>query len=218
MLIGVRKRFIFVANTKTGSTALQSALLPMAEIDHGLSPARKHMRLRTVFSTFDFLFDGRIARRDDFFVFGVMRDPIDWIMSWYRYRRDQTVQDPIPKGMSFAEFCTLRDDFNFRLADGRRNLQSDFFVSPTGEVLADYIIPYADLAQHYARIATALGLPPDLPVRNRSKIRDMPVLSDDLRGELQDFYAEDYRVLARLEQINAQGAQKLDRIAAQSAD
>lgn len=216
MLIGVRKRFIFVANTKTGSTALQAALLDHAEIDHGLSPARKHMRLRKVLTTFDFLFDGRVATRDEFFAFGVMRDPLDWLMSWYRYRLDQSVRDPLPAGTTFAQFCAMTKDFNFRLRDGRPNLQSDFFVAEDGAVLADYIIPYQDLAAHYGRIAQALGLPGTLPVRNRTKLRDNPVVPDALRADLADRYAEDYRLLARLDQINAAGARKLDRIAARA--
>jgi hypothetical protein len=216
VLIGVRKRFIFVANTKTGSTAIQAALLDEAEIDHGLSPARKHMRLRKVLTTFDFLFDGRIATRDDFFAFGVMRDPLDWLMSWYRYRLDQNVRDPLPAGTTFAEFCAMTDDFNFRLRDGRPNLQSDFFVAEDGAVLADYIIPYHDLPDHYGTIAKAIGLPSSLPVRNRTKLRENPVLSDTLRADLVRHFAPDYQLWARLDQINAVGARKLARMAARA--
>ncbi len=216
MLIGVRKRFIFVAVTKTGSTAVQAALLDHAEIDHGLSPARKHMRLRHALERFDFLFDQPATARARFFAFGVMREPIDWLQSWYRFRLDPRVRDPIPPDEGFAAFCARAergDDFNFHLADGRRNLQSDFFVSQQGAVLADYIIPYHTLATHYAHIAHSLGLPATLPVRNRSRRRDRVEVPPDLRRRLQEFYAPDYALFERLDEINAVGAEKLARMA-----
>ena len=38
MLIGIEKRFIFVANTKTASTAIERVLDPLADYRHGGSP------------------------------------------------------------------------------------------------------------------------------------------------------------------------------------
>ena len=43
MLIGVKKRFVFIANSKTASTTIESMLTPFAEINRVGSPQRKHV-------------------------------------------------------------------------------------------------------------------------------------------------------------------------------
>ena len=87
MLIGVKKRFVFVANSKTASTSIEKALVPHAEIQRGGGSNRKHIFLRAGLREYGFLFERKKYAADTFFKFGVMRDPVEWIQSWYRYRR-----------------------------------------------------------------------------------------------------------------------------------
>jgi hypothetical protein len=209
MLIGVRKRFVFVANSKTASTSIEQALVAHAEIQRGGTPQRKHIPLREALGEYDFLFGRPGFGIETFFTFAVLRDPIDWIGSWFRYRRGNTVASPLPPEMTFAEFWARRD-WNFRLPDGQPRLQSQFVTDAQGRVMADYLIPHADLQTHFQRIAKGLGLPAALERLNVSHLSaetlDIP---DDLRAELRAFYAADYALIDRMQAINAEGLAKL---------
>lgn len=214
MLIGVRNRFVFVANTKTASTSIEHALAPHAEIMRGGGPARKHMGLAEILAEYDFLFGQEAHRPEDYFKFGVMRDPVEWILSWYRYRRGNTVEHPLPPGMDFAAFWH-RADWNIRRRDGSPNLQSDRFTDARGAVLADVILPYSGLQEGFSRICAALGITAGLPQRNVSQMRRIEGgLPAGLLEEMRGFYAADYALYDRLDEINARGLARLEARAA----
>ncbi len=213
MLIGVRKRFVFVANSKTASTSIVGALGGHAEIMRGGTPQNKHIHMRDALREYDFLFGQPDHAPDRFFRFGVMRDPIDWIQSWHRYRRGNKVERQLPEDMSFEDFWA-RKDWNIKRLNGQKNLQSDFFLDTNGQVLVDYIIPYQDIAPHFEKISTALGVKNPLPQRNVSRIKRTDVkLAETLQAEMTEFYADDYALLDRIADINTVGAQKLQALA-----
>jgi len=209
MLIGVRNRFVFVANSKTASTAIEQALAGHAEIQRGGSPARKHASLREILTEYDFLFGREEYAPESFFIFGVMRDPLDWIGSWFRYRKGNRVGNRLPGETSFAGFWA-RGDWNITRKDGSPNLQSDRFTAADGTVLADVIIPYHDLAPQFAAICAGLGVDAELPWKNVSRIREIDEdIPPSLIGEIRAHFAGDYALLERLDDINARGMAKL---------
>lgn len=210
MLIGMDRRFVFVANTKTASSAIEQTLMPHAEIHHGSTPARKHVGLHAALAEYGDLFARPGHAPETYFKFGVIRDPIDWICSWYRYRKGNAVAAPLPAGMSFAEFWA-RGDWNIIRRDGRRHLQRDCFTAPDGTLLADAILPYHDLEARLAPLLAAFGVQVPLPRRNVSNLRDLDApLPEDLRAEMRAFYDADYALIDRLEEINAQGMETLN--------
>lgn len=209
MLIGVRKRFVFVANSKTASTAIEQALINHAEIHRGGSPQRKHIPLREAVKDYDFLFGQPAYRLDSFFSFGVLRDPVDWILSWFRYRKGNKVASPLPPEISFTEFWR-RNDWNRRLPDGKPRLQREFFLAEDDTPLADYLIPYEDIDTHFARICEGLGVKVPLRKENVSKIRpEAEGVPPELMDEVRAFYAADYALRAQLPALNAAGLEKL---------
>jgi len=215
MLIGVRRSFIFVANTKTASTSIEFMMAQYAEIMRAGSPERKHMKLRDVCKEYWFLFDRPDQPLSRYFKFGVMREPIDWILSWYRYRKGNQVSSRIPRDMSFAEFWAQKD-WNIIRADGSKYLQQDLFVGADGAVLADVIIPYAELTPMMEIICKGLNIPLNLNRQNVSSISGLDTPLDPmLVQEMREFYAPDYALFDRLNEINAAGLQKLaSRVAA----
>jgi len=205
MLIGVRKRFVFVANTKAASTAIERALMPHAEIHRGGTPARKHVGLHEALAEYDFLFGQPDHPPESYFKFGVMRDPIDWITSWFRYRKGNKFERSLPAKMTFAAFWA-RGDWNIRRRGGRPNLQRDRFTAPDGTVLADAIIPYHDLEAQLGTIFAGLGIEAALPRSNVSRMTALPEeIPAALHAEMREFYAEDYALFDRLDAINARG-------------
>ena len=209
MLIGLQHRFIFVANTKSASTAIESALRPHAEIHHGGTPARKHIALRCALKEYADLFARPGMEAEKFFKFGVMREPIDWIGSWFRYRKRKDARNSLPPAMSFAEFWA-RGDWNVTRRDGRRNLQREKFTAADGTVLADVILPYHGLAEQFPVLCAHLGMRAALARHNVSPKPAATVeIPPPLREELHAFYAEDYALFERLDEINAAGMARL---------
>lgn len=208
MLVGFDKRFVFVASTKTASTSIEHALMPYADIVRGGDARRKHIGLQDAFWTYDMIFAQPGYRPESFFKFGVMRDPLDWIGSWYRYRLGNKVESPLPEGLSFAEFWA-RKDWNIQRGDGCKHLQRDMFCAQNGDVLADVIIPYDRLSDVFSEICRGLGLKVPLPYKNVSRLSCSIELASGLRDEIREFYAEDYALFAQLDKINAEGLAQL---------
>lgn len=217
MLISLQKRFIFIANTKTASSSIENSLLRFSEIALGGSPQRKHMKMQDVHRVYAFLFEMPGMACDSFFRFGVMREPLDWIESWYRYRRGNRVFSPLPEEMGFAEFWAARglgpgQNHTVR-SDGTHKLQKDAFVDADGALALDVIIPYHELEDWFARIRTGLGLKAELRKRNVSRLKRRSDIPDALRAEVRAFYAEDYAIWDQLPEINARGLEALERVA-----
>ncbi|WP_068119253.1 sulfotransferase family 2 domain-containing protein [Tropicimonas marinistellae] len=212
MQIGIRKRFVFVANTKAASTSIEFALAPHAEIQRSGTPKRKHVWMRDALRIYDFVFSQEKFSPGTFFRFAVMREPSDWIASWYRYRcGNGKIEAKLPAEITFDEFWR-KNDWNITRADGRPNLQRDLFCRPDGEMLIDYIIPYETLDTEFARICEGLGVKAALPKLNRSAItaseREIPrELRDEVRAHLQP----DYEIYERLESFNEAGWARLEQ-------
>ena len=208
MLISVYKRFVFIANTKTASTSIEAALLTHSEIARLGTPARKHIRLAETLRTYHFLFGQEKFAPDRFFKFGVMREPLDWIHSWYRYRRGNKVDKPLPQEMSFEDFWAARD-WNIVSPKGKKKLQRDLFVGADGQVAADVIIPYTQLDAMFPEICDLLDVSAPLPRQNVSQLQEPLDIAPALVDEMRAFYAEDYALWNRLEALNAKGMAQL---------
>lgn len=214
MLIGVRKRFVFVANTKTASTSVEHALAGHAEIMRPGGPDRKHSPLAGILADYRFLFQNPQFPFDSFFRFGIMREPLSWIDSWYRYRRGNKVDSPLPAAMTFEEFWRTRD-WNIVNDAGRKNLQGNMFRGADGKVLADAIVPYERMDDYIPTILELLKIPRKLQRKNVSRLpRDETPLPQILRDEMLDFYKDDYALYASLDALNATGMEKLRTMAA----
>lgn len=208
MQIGFGKKFIFVANTKTASTSIEAALMRYSDIVRAGDPRRKHISLYEGLRTYPVVFNNPHHRPEAYFKFGVMRDPIDWICSWYRYRSSNQVESPLPRNMSFAEFWQ-QADWNIRYANGQKHLQNSMFTAPDGSLLADVVIPYPKVGEMFAEICHLLKVEAPLPRRNVSQRTDTGDIPDSLLAEMRAFYSEDYAFYDRLDEINAEGMAKL---------
>ena len=83
MLVFSEQNLVFLAVPKTGTTAIEMALRPKADVI--FAKQRKHttaLRFRTKIGPFL-----RNAYDMNPKPFAIMRDPIDQIASWYRYRQ-----------------------------------------------------------------------------------------------------------------------------------
>jgi hypothetical protein len=205
MLIGVKKRFVFVANSKTASTSIERALIADVEIHKGGPQRNKHMFLKKAVREYDFLFDNPKYAFDTFFKFGVMREPLSWLQSWYRYRLGNGA---LEEGTTFEEFWTTKAGPAAR--GGKRMQQALYFTKANGELLADYIIPFRNLSADFAKISTELGVPTELPRKNVSKVAKVEdTISEEVLADIRDTLSADYALYDRLDEINARGWERL---------
>jgi hypothetical protein len=187
MLIGVQKRFVFIANSKTASTSIESALTPYAEINRVGSPQRKHISWQEARSEYSFLFDQPQFSPNTFFKFGVLREPSDWVRSWFNYRLGNSkIESPLPSSMTFEEF--------WRGDDWVKSInQKSKFLDNKGEMSFDAILPQDELAQLFPIVSSLLGINVTLQKENRSPSKfPKELIPEELLNELNNFYIEDY--------------------------
>ena len=149
MLIFSKQNLAFLAVPKTGTTAIEMALKSRADII--LTKRRKHTNAAKFRNKIKpFLKD---AFNTDVESLAVMRDPVDQLRSWYRYRsRPETQDGPLStKGCSFdafvqhvisnnpPPFAEVGSQFDF-LTDGKGGLLVDHLFSwERGSALRDFI-------------------------------------------------------------------------------
>lgn len=104
MLVFWDQGLAFLATPKTGSTAVAMALESLASVSIQRPPVLKHTTVRR-FHRFMGPYLAAASGRD-FEVVALMREPRDWLGSWYRYRSREDVTDPAKttRGRSFDDF------------------------------------------------------------------------------------------------------------------
>ena len=186
MLLSLSHKFLFIANVKTASSAIEDALKKYAEIAICETRLGKHDTLSVVSKNFSWV--RKYVRYEDFFVFGVIRDPVDWLLSLYNFhsKPDFDGQRSSTKEITFGEF--LREGFVSRWQMNPQHLR---FVDQHGRFQVSHLIDFSTLEIEFPRICHRVGI----GERELSRINVSPtVLSrDDLVQAERDFINENYR-------------------------
>ncbi|MDK3018483.1 gamma-glutamyl kinase [Pseudodonghicola flavimaris] len=85
MLVFYKERLVFLSVPKTGTTAYESALRDRADMVISDPPELKHAPVYRYNRFFRPMFDKVCHAEME--TLAVMREPISWLGSWYRYRR-----------------------------------------------------------------------------------------------------------------------------------
>ena len=105
MLVFWKQGLVFLSVPKTGTTAWEEALAPHASIAVLDPPELKHAPLYRYNRFFRPMFE-KACKTDSVQTLAVMREPISWLGSWYRFRRR-----PFMQGKPNATFDVSFDDF-----------------------------------------------------------------------------------------------------------
>jgi len=185
-------RLVVFATPKTGSTALQAALQPHADIVLQGHPAIKHCtfhRYKWRFEKFIAIFADEPPE-----TCALIRDPEDWLASWYRFRQGSWLQNTprSTRGLSFADFVDayLRDRPPPFAAVGA---QARFLSHPKRDERVARLFRYdafdAFTAWLQDRLGTAVA-----PGRHNASAPAPVALPAALRARLQDRCAADYEL------------------------
>lgn len=194
MLIFAEARLAYLATPKTGTTAVEMALRPKADVI--FAKQRKHItadRYRSAIAPFL-----RDSLRIETETVAVMRDPIDQIRSWYKYRaRDEISGKPrSTQGSSFDDYlkavASASPPENARIGS-----QHAFLTDDHGALAVDHLFSYENQALFLDFLSDRLGFPVALKQKNVSP--DIPALaSPDAVASLHKARADEVALYDRL--------------------
>ncbi len=104
MLMFLKAKLVFLSVPKTGTTAYEQALEPIATMIVRDPPELKHAPVYRYNRFFRPAFERFVG--EDLTVLAVMREPLDWLGSWYRYRKRPFLdgQRTSTKDITFDDF------------------------------------------------------------------------------------------------------------------
>lgn len=190
MIVFDEQKLVIFSVPKTGSTSLENAIGPRASLVVRRPPKMKHMPVGN-YKRFFKPMDREFGREPDFMA--VVRHPVDWLGSWYRYRhredlaghpnstRDRSFDDFILEYCKDAPapFADVGSQFRFVM------------VKKYTEIGVDHLFRYE--AQEAIRqfIVARLGFDFDLPRLNVSD--RMPLeLSPKVEAHLRKTKSEEF--------------------------
>ena len=196
MLVFFKERLAFLSVPKTGSTAYQTALATRADMAITDPPLLKHAPVyrynRFIRPMFLNVCDAEME------LMAVMRDPVSWLGSWYRYR-----QRPFMKDKPNNTFGISFDDFVLGYMKGKRpgfaevGSQLKFLERQPNGTGITHLFRYEDqqslqsfledkldvklsLAEENVSPAIEIALSPEIEERFRRKFADEFALYDSI--------------------------------------
>lgn len=193
MLIFWKARLAVLAVPKTGSTALEQALSPVADSAILNPPGLKHCTVRKFRRELSPFFEQKGKRRLE--LVAVMREPVDWLGSWYRYRTrgDLDGQANSAAGLTFDQFVDgyLEDP---QPPFAKVGAQATFL-----EGGVDHLFSYTDQTSLLTFLEARLSRRINLTRENVSPQGEI-TLSHSRLASLQEKYAADFSLW---EKVNA---------------
>jgi hypothetical protein len=198
MLIFWKQRLVILSVPKTGSTALEMALAEQASVVVQRPPEMKHTPAYR-YQRFLKPYLQNTAHGAPFTAVALMREPVDWLASWYRFRQradlDGTARST--RGMAFADFArAYMTDPRPEVADvgGQARFLSGMDGAPLG---VDRVFRYEDMEGFVAWLQDRLGMTITLPRVNVSPPApaDLPA---PVAASLRAWLAPEYAIYAAL--------------------
>ena len=184
MLVFFDERLVFLSVPKTGTTAWQQGLAGRADIVVSDPPELKHAPVYRYNRWFRPMFEKVCGVEME--VMAVMREPVSWLGSWYRYRRRPFMAGR-PNSTQDVDFETFVDGYTRgqRPPYAEVGSQAKFLERPPNGTGVDHLFRYEDQESLRAFLESRLGCAVDLPgIANASPEAPME-LSAGLRAKLE---------------------------------
>ncbi|WP_435228908.1 sulfotransferase family 2 domain-containing protein [Pseudopelagicola sp. nBUS_20] len=91
MLVFWNQNLVFLSVPKTGTTAMEATMAPFADIVISHPPELKHAPLYRYNRFIQPMFE-RVCKREHMETMAVVREPISWLGSWFRYRQREGIR------------------------------------------------------------------------------------------------------------------------------
>jgi hypothetical protein len=190
MLVFFKERLAFLSVPKTGTTAYEAALAPRADMVISEPPMLKHAPVYRYNRFIRPMFEKVCGAEME--LMAVMREPVSWLGSWYRYR-----QRPFMQGKPNSTHGISFDDFVLAYMKGDKpgfadvGSQFQFMkTQPNGTGITHHF-RYEDQPRLKAFLEDRLGIELSLTRENVSP--QMPLaLSPNIEQRFKRKFAEEY--------------------------
>lgn len=196
-----KQKLVLLSVPKTGSTAYARALAPHAAIVVTAPPELKHapvFRYNRFFRQMVTRFVGA-----DVAIAAVMREPVDWLGSWYRYRAREALRGHPNSTMGLGFDAFVRAYCEAEPPEcARVGSQAKFLEPQRNGTRVTHLFRYEDQAGLRRFLETRLGIPV-LP-ENANPSPSMPLtLTQETRARLHEVCAADFALHAGIGQDGA---------------
>ncbi len=195
MLVFLQERLVLLSVPKTGTTALEGALSPRAAIVLRDPPNLKHAPLQRMHRVLASLIDQPAST--DFETVAVVRHPVDWLSSWYRYRhRDEL------RGKPNSTFGLTFDDFVLEYCKTRParfaavGSQANFLAPPDGKLPVTHLFRYEAQPLMLRFLEKRLKKKIKLNQLNVSPVMEAK-LSPEVESKFRDRHAAEFEIWER---------------------
>ena len=198
MLISTNHGFTFLCVPKCASTSIEAAIKSYCNINFkgGTFPG-KHMNARN-YNKFVIPLLKNLVPHRNVMSFCLMRDPLEWIGSWFRYRARKQLSNPSHRHHKYYTGNVSFEDFILEyMSEGERkpfaNLRSQYeFVSlDNGRIGPDYIIPLTRMDIVEELLSEKLGRNIQIPFKNTTSGKNKLSLPPDIQKRLEAYLAKD---------------------------
>lgn len=177
MLVFAKAKLVFLSVPKTGTTSYERALGPVASLSILEPPELKHAPIYRYNRFVRPMLEKFVG--DDIEIMAVMREPVSWLGSWYRYRQRPHLAGS-PNSTSRMSF----DDFVQAYLKGQKptfanvGSQAKFLEPQVNGTKLKYLFKYEDQPSIIAFLEERLELKLDLPRLNTSPEMALHLSSD----------------------------------------
>lgn len=190
MLVFSKEKLVFLSVPKTGTTAWQAALESHASLILRDPPELKHAPVFRYNRFFRPMLERFLG--EGLTVLAVMREPVDWLGSWYRYR-----QRPALAGQPTGTHEISFDDFVLAYMRGKRpafanvGSQAKFLEPQRNGTAVTHLFRYEDQEGLRDFLQERLGIRVTTERMNVSP-GSRPILSADVAARLRHKCAEEF--------------------------
>lgn len=198
MLVFWKEKLVLLSVPKTGTTALEKALAPKAAMVISDPPELKHAPVYRYNRFFRPMFE-KACNEENMQTVAVMREPVSWLSSWYRFRRRDFM-----KGRPNSTHDVTFDEFVEAYIRGNKpcfsnvGSQAKFLEPRPNGTRVTHLFRYEDQARLLSFLQERLNTQIELTRENVSPTMDLrlsPRIESRLRQECRDEF-ELYESLA----------------------
>ncbi len=195
MLVFWQQKLTILATPKTGTTAIEAALESLAAVVIQRPPQLKHTSVQKYHRFMGPYLETTAG--EPFTVVAMMREPLDWLGSWYRYRQ----REEMPEGRKSTANVSFDDFIQAYCQDkppayAAVGAQWRFLQAKNGRG-ADRIFLYDRIDEFIHFLEDRLNFEIILPRLNVSPAADLQ-LSAATEARLRDFAAKDFALYDEL--------------------
>lgn len=196
MMVFFKERLTYLAVPKTGTSAVERALHHKASMILRDPPGLKHTNARGYERRFRELFDRKGLPQME--TVAVMREPLSWLGSWYRYRQRPALNGH-PNSTAHLSFDDFMEGY---LSDDQPDFakvgaQGQFVSDGSGQLLINHLFRYEDLDPFLFFMERKLGAQIRLKAVNTSPKGQTP-LSEGLYNAFRQRNTLDFEIYEAL--------------------